>query len=78
MEQLFLPSALNDLADWSYSKMAQLWGGKGYVCSTWQELWEALESARGEQVFSLIDVQTDGTKLSEPLRTYVSAQRQER
>ena len=75
MEQLFHPSAINDLADWCYAKMAQLWGGKGYVCSTRQELWEALESAKDEQVFSLIEVHT-GTELSEPLRTYVLGQRQ--
>jgi hypothetical protein len=33
MQQLFYPTAgFNELVNWPYSKIAELRGGKGYVC----------------------------------------------
>ncbi len=72
---MFHPSTINDLVSWPYAKMAELWGGKGYLCRTRKELWEALKDAKGQRVFCLIEALTDGTKPSAPLLNYVSEQR---
>jgi indolepyruvate decarboxylase len=77
MEQLFHPSTINNLVDWPYAKMAELWGGKGYVCKTANEFWGALKDAKEQKVFSLIEVETSGSERSGPFFRYVSEQRRD-
>ena len=62
MEQQFHPSTINTLVDWPYAKMAELWGGKSYVCSTPKELQNALFDAKSQKTFCLIEVHVDETK----------------
>jgi indolepyruvate decarboxylase len=75
MEQQFHPSNFNALVDWQYAKLAEIWGGKSYVCSTQKELHEALIEAKSQKTFSLIEVHVDGAKPPEPLIKYVSEQK---
>jgi thiamine pyrophosphate-dependent acetolactate synthase large subunit-like protein len=60
MEQLFHPSPANELANWTYAKMAELWGGKGYLFKTHEELVKGLKDAKNRKTFSIIGVITDG------------------
>jgi indolepyruvate decarboxylase len=47
MQQLFYPTAkFNELVDLPYSKIAELWGGKGYFCDTCEKLYRALEDSK--------------------------------
>lgn len=73
MEQQFHPSTFNTLVDWPYAKLAELWGGKGYVCNTQKELQTALLDAKSQKTFSLIEVCVDDSKPPEPLTKYVSS-----
>jgi indolepyruvate decarboxylase len=75
MEQLFHPSVTNVVVDWPYAAMAELWGGKGFRCDTFEGLCRALEDAERQKTFTLVEVVTDGRKLSEPLEKYVKEQR---
>ena len=51
MQQLFYPTAkFNELVNWSYSKMADLWGGKGYFCDNCEKLYRSLEEAKSNRV----------------------------
>jgi indolepyruvate decarboxylase len=75
MEQQFHPSPINSLVDWPYAKLAELWGGKGYVCSTQKELLDALIDAKNQKPFSLIEVKVDDAKPPESLAKYVSEQK---
>jgi indolepyruvate decarboxylase len=75
MEQQYHPSAFNLLADWPYAKLAELWGGKSYVCGTQKELKDALLDAKGQKMFCLIEVQVDETKPPQPLVKYISEQK---
>ena len=76
MEQQYHPSSFNKLVDWPYAKLAELWGGKSYVCSTQKELKDALLDAKNQKMFCLIEVQVDETKPPEPLIKYISNKNQ--
>ena len=76
MEQQFHPSPINNLINWPYAKLAELWGGKSYICKTPDELYKALVDAKTQSVFCLIEAQTDSTTPPEPLAKYVSEQKQ--
>jgi indolepyruvate decarboxylase len=75
MEQQFHPSTFNVLVDWPYAKLAELWGGKGYTCSTQKELNYALLDAKSQKIFCLIEINVDEAKPPEPLINYVSEQK---
>ena len=72
MQQLFDPTAgFNELVNWPYSRMAELWGGKGYFCDTCEKLYKALEDAKNNKIFSLIEIIMDKEELSEELLGWV-------
>ncbi len=75
MEQLFHPLSINSLVNWYYAKLAELWGGKSYVCKTTWEFWEALVDAKDQKTFCLIEVHTDEKNPPTSLITYVSEQK---
>jgi thiamine pyrophosphate-dependent acetolactate synthase large subunit-like protein len=75
MEQMFHPSKMNELANWPYAKLAELWGGKGYVCRTPLELQAALEDAWKQKTFTLIEAITDAAKPSTPLQAFIAQQK---
>ncbi|MCW4000638.1 MAG: thiamine pyrophosphate-binding protein [Candidatus Bathyarchaeota archaeon] len=78
MEQLFYPSAgFNELVDWHYADIADLWGGKGYRCSSCEQLYRALEDAHKQECFTLIEVVTERDELSEELMAWISEQKAE-
>jgi indolepyruvate decarboxylase len=77
MEQLFHPDAhFNELANWHYAEMARLWGGKGYRCTTCQELYTALEDTWNQKTFTLIEVVTQRDELSDELMAWIEEQKQ--
>ena len=79
MEQLFYPSArFNELVDWHYAKLAELWGGKGYRCESCEELYRALQDAQGQKCFTLIEVVTERDDLSEELMAWIVEQKGEK
>lgn len=75
MEQQYHKAAFNTLVDWPYAKLAELWGGKSYTCSTQKELQAALDDTKNQKAFCLIEVQVDETKPPQPLAKYISEQK---
>lgn len=72
MQQLFDPTAgFNELVNWPYSKIAELWGGKGYLCDTCEKLYNALEDAKDNSDFSLVEVVMEKEELSEELLAWL-------
>ena len=72
MQQLFYPTAkFNELVNWSYSKMAELWGGKGYYCDNCEKLYKALEESKNNKEFSVIEAVLAKEDLSEELLLWV-------
>ena len=72
MQQLFDPTAgFNELVNWPYSRIAELWGGKGYLCDTCEKLYRAFEDAKDNKEFSLIEVVLEKEELSEELLGWV-------
>jgi thiamine pyrophosphate-dependent acetolactate synthase large subunit-like protein len=72
MQQLFYPTAkFNELVNWSYSKMAELWGGKGYYCDSCEKLYRALEESKNNKEFSVIEAVLSREDLSEELLSWV-------
>jgi len=72
MQQLFDPTAgFNELVNWPYSRIAELWGGKGYLCDTCEKLYNAFEDAKDNKEFSLIEVILEKEELSEELLGWV-------
>jgi len=72
MQQLFDPTAgFNELVNWPYSRIAELWGGKGYLCDTCEKLYNAFEDAKDNKEFSLIEVVLEKEELSEELLGWV-------
>lgn len=68
MQQMFDPSAgFNDLVNWPYSQIAELWGGNGYFCDTCEKLYNALIGAKDNEEFSLIEVFMGKEELSEEI-----------
>jgi indolepyruvate decarboxylase len=78
MEQLFYPSAhFNELVNWPYAQLAELWGGKGYRCDTCESLYRALQDAQEQKCFTLIEVVTEKDELSDELMAWIVEQRRE-
>lgn len=72
MQQLFDPTAgFNELVNWPYSKIAELWGGKGYFCDSCEKLYNALEDAKDNKEFSLVEVLLEREELSDELLGWV-------
>ncbi|HEX7575146.1 MAG TPA: thiamine pyrophosphate-binding protein [Candidatus Methanoperedens sp.] len=72
MQQLFDPTAgFNELVNWPYSRIAELWGGKGYLCDTCEKLYNAFEDAKDNKEFTLIEVILEKEELSEELLGWV-------
>jgi indolepyruvate decarboxylase len=72
MQQLFYPTAkFNELVNWPYAKMADLWGGKGYFCDTCEKLYKSLEEAKNNKEFSVIEAAIDKEDLSDELLLWV-------
>jgi indolepyruvate decarboxylase len=79
MEQLFYPTArFNELVNWPYAKMAELWGGKSYRCINCEQLYAALEDAQAQKCFTLIEVVTERDELSAELMAWIAEQRSEK
>jgi indolepyruvate decarboxylase len=76
MEQLFHPDArFNELVDWHYARLAELWGGKGYRVENCQQLYEALKDAQKQQCFTLIEAVTERDELSKELMAWITEQK---
>jgi indolepyruvate decarboxylase len=72
MQQLFDPTAgFNELVNWPYSRIAELWCGKGYLCDTCEKLYNAFEDAKDNKEFTLIEVVLEKEELSEELLGWV-------
>ncbi|MCJ7504861.1 hypothetical protein MUP05_00095 [Candidatus Bathyarchaeota archaeon] len=72
MQQLFYPTAgFNELVNWPYSKIAELWGGKGYVCDKCEKLRMALKDAKDNKEFSLIEVILEKEEVSDELLGWI-------
>jgi indolepyruvate decarboxylase len=72
MQQLFYPTAkFNELVNWPYAKMAELWGGKGYYCDSCEKLYKALEEAKNNKEFTVIEAVIEKGDLSEELLAWV-------
>jgi indolepyruvate decarboxylase len=75
MLQAFFPDATyNETVGWPFSKLAELWGGRGFRAHTPRQLRDALDSAFEEQRrFSLIEVGLQAGDISPILRGFVRA-----
>jgi len=62
------------LADWPYAKLAEDWGGKGYVARTRAEMLAAALDASKQSCFTLIDARIPGSR-SRTLERYFSKPR---
>ncbi len=72
MQQLFYPTAkFNELVNWPYSKIAELWGGRGYFCDNCEKLYKALEQAKDDKEFSLIEVMIEKENVSDELLAWM-------
>lgn len=72
MQQLFYPTAnFNELVNWQYAKMADLWGGKGYYCDNCEKLYKSLEEAKNNKGFSVIEAVIEKEDLSDELLAWV-------
>jgi indolepyruvate decarboxylase len=79
MEQLFHPSArFNELVNWPYAQMADLWGGKGYRVEKCEQLYKALKDAQAQSCFTLIEVVTERDELSDELMAWIAEQKGEK
>jgi indolepyruvate decarboxylase len=78
MEQLFYPSAcFNELVDWPYARLAELWGGRGYRCTNCEQLYRALQDAQGQKCFTIIEAVTERDELSAELMAWIVEQKNE-
>jgi indolepyruvate decarboxylase len=72
MQQLFHPTAsFNELVNWPYAQIAELWGGKGYICDTCETLYRALEDTKNNKEFSLIELQMTKEEYSEEIQAWL-------
>jgi indolepyruvate decarboxylase len=77
MEQLFYPSAgFNELVEWPYAQLAELWGGKGYRVDSCKKLYDALQDAHAQKCFTLIEVVTERDELSDELMAWIEEQKE--
>ena len=75
MLQAFFPDATyNETVGWPFSKLAELWGGRGFKVHTPRQFRDALEAAfEEERRFSLIEVGLQPGDISPILRGFVEA-----
>jgi indolepyruvate decarboxylase len=75
MLQAFFPDATyNETVGWPFSKLAELWGGRGFKAHTPRQFRDALEAAlEEERRFSLIEVGLAPGDISPILRGFVNA-----
>jgi indolepyruvate decarboxylase len=75
MLQAFFPDAkYNETVGWPFSKLAELWGGRGFKVHTPRQFRDALEAAfEEERRFSLIEVGLAPGDISPILRGFVNA-----
>jgi indolepyruvate decarboxylase len=75
MLQAFFPHAkYNETVGWPFSKLADLWGGRGFKAHTPRQFRDALEAAHEEdQRFTLIEVGLAPGDISPILRGFVHA-----
>jgi len=74
MLQAFFPDAgYNTTVSWPFSKLAELWGGRGFVVRTPREFREALTSAWAGDTFAIIEVTLAPGDVSPILRGFVRA-----
>ncbi len=79
MEQLFDTSArFNDLVDWHYAELADLWGGKGYRCINCNQFYTALKDAQTQGCFTVVEVVTERDELPKELMAWISEQKGEK
>ncbi len=77
-QQHFYPTAgFNELVDWPYDRIAELWGGKGYFCDTCEKLYNSLEDAKDNKEFSLLDVILDKEEHTEEFLEWVNELREQ-
>jgi len=73
MQKLFDPTAgFNELVNWPYAKIGELLGGKGYFVDNCEKLYRALEKARDDKLFSLIEVFLDKDEYSQELLAWLN------
>ncbi len=75
MLQAFFPDAhYNETVGWPFSKLADLWGGRGFKAHTPRQFRDALDAAFGEEKrFTLIEVGLQPGDISPILRGFVQA-----
>jgi len=74
MLQAFFPdAAYNATVSWPYARLAELWGGRGFVARTPDELRSALAAAWAGDSFALIEVTLDPGDVSPILSGFVRA-----
>lgn len=74
MLQAFFPDArYNATVAWPFAKLAELWGGRGFLARTPRELRHALQVAWSGERFSLIEVTLQPGDISPILRGFVRA-----
>ncbi|MCM3881833.1 MAG: indolepyruvate/phenylpyruvate decarboxylase [Vicinamibacterales bacterium] len=75
MLQAFFPEAhYNETVGWPFSKLADLWGGRGFRANTPRQLRDALDAAFDEEKrFTLIEVGLQPGDISPILRGFVQA-----
>ena len=79
MEKLFDTSAqFNDVVDWSYAALADLWGGKGYRCTNCSQLYTALKDAQKQKCFTVIEAITERDELPPKLLAWITEQKGEK
>lgn len=76
LEQVFYTDArFNELVNWPYAKLADLWGGKGYICDNCDKLYHALEDAKKQNRFTLIEAVTAKEELSDEVLAWIEEQK---
>ncbi len=76
LEQVFYTDArFNELVNWPYAKLADMWGGKGYVCDNCEKLYRALEDAKNQNTFTLIEAVTTKEELSDEVLAWIEEQK---
>jgi TPP-dependent 2-oxoacid decarboxylase len=75
--QIFRPVVerpeLLDVPPWPYAKLAEAWGGAGFVANTLGELRAALEAAHASKTFAIIDARVAVDDLSPVTIKYIQA-----
>ena len=75
--QIFRPVAdrpeLLSVPDWPYARLAEAWGGAGFVARTLAELCAALEAAHACKTFAIIDAKVAVDDLSPITIKYIQA-----